>query len=85
MLAQNRYNQVCVYVCIRFSKTVFHNHQCMYTLKPYNINNAQFRTTSVSSYIMYIFWSCDKVYHAQEVRFLLYVLGQIFTLQLYYP
>ena len=26
-----------------------------------------------------IFLSCDKVYHKQEVRFLLYLLGEIVT------
>jgi len=29
----------------------------------------------------YFLWSCDKVYHKQEVRFLLYLLGQIVSWQ----
>ena len=32
----------------------------------------------------YFLWSCDKVYHKQEVCFLLYFLGQIVSWQ-YYP
>jgi len=29
----------------------------------------------------YFIWSCDKVYHKQEVFFLLYFLGQIVSWQ----
>ena len=29
----------------------------------------------------YLLWSCDKVYHKQEVCFLLYFLGQIISWQ----
>ena len=39
--------------------------------------NAMFRIFSSSSHIVGFKCSCDKIYHKQEVRFPLYLLGQI--------
>jgi len=33
------------------------------------------------THVAYFPWSCDKVYHKQEERFLLYILSQIVTWQ----
>ena len=45
------------------------------------IVNAWFHKFLISPTIVEIHCSCDKVDHKQEVRFLLYILGQIFTWQ----
>jgi len=39
-----------------------------------------FSTLQSSPLFVVFLWSCDKVYHKQEVRFLLYLLGQAVTL-----
>ena len=44
-------------------------------------DNACFHKFLISAHICWIHCSCDKVNHIQEVRFLLYILGQIVTWQ----
>jgi len=49
------------------------------------INNQQLMDSSTNFQALpqaaYFLWSCDKVYHKQEVCFLLYFLGQIVSWQ----
>jgi len=45
------------------------------------MSNAWFHKCLISVHIAEIHCSCDKVYHKQKVRFLLYILGKIVTWQ----